>query len=191
MTTKAVNGALSTAQLSSVTKQPLISSWRSVGYLVGLGTLGVILHASLRIPMHLPGHHGLEWMALLTLAFTTSPRRWAATGVGISATAIAFLPVWGWHLSFAPLLYLASAVLFDLLCFMLPRQRLRQTAVILFGGLAFAAAGFINFFIGPHGAASNFAWELWFLMHLGFGLVGALIGIQLGTWTHRQLKTRA
>jgi hypothetical protein len=191
MTTKAVNGALSIAQLSSVTKQPKISVWRSVGYLVGLGTLGVILHASFRIPMHLPGHHGLEWMALLAFAFISSPRRWVATGVGISATAIAFLPIWGWHLSFSPLFYLASAVLFDMLCFMLPRQQLHRTVVVLYGGLAFAVAGFINFFIGPHGAASNFAWEFWFLMHLGFGLAGTLIGIQLGTWTHTQVKTRS
>jgi len=138
--------------------------------------------------MHLPGHHGLEWMALLAFASTSMPRRWAATGVGLSATAIALLPVWGWHLSLAPLIYLTSAMLFDLLCFILPTQRLPRSMSVFAAGVAFAVAGFINFFIGPHGAASHFAWELWFLMHFGFGLAGALIGIQLASWTRSRLE---
>jgi len=155
---------------------------------VGLGALGVVLHASLRVPLHLPGHHGLEWMALLAFASMTIPRRWAATGVGIAATAIAFLPLWGWHDLFAPQLYLASAMFFDLFCVVLPRRQLRRTLVVLAGGLAFTAAGLIGFLVGPHGATAHAAWGLWTLMHFGFGLAGALIGMQLGAWTLARLE---
>lgn len=189
MTIKTVNGALSIAPLSNATKQRPLSGLSIGLWIAGLGALGVVLHASIRVPMHLPGHHGLEWMALLALAYMILPRRWAATGVGICATLLAYLPVWGWHDPFAPLIYLASALVFDLLCIMLPKRRLRRSALVLAAGLAFAVAGLISFFVGPHGATIHTAWQLWTGMHFGFGLTGALIGIQLSAW--RNLHSKA
>ncbi len=188
MTHKTVNGVSSIAPLSNVIKQQPLSDLRSGLWIVGLGVLGVVLHASIRVPMHLPGHHGLEWMALLVLASMTLPHRWAATGVGIAATAFAYLPVWGWHDPLAPLVYLASAMLFDMFCIMLPRRRLRRTLMLCAGGLAFSATGLISFFLGPHGATAHAVWGLWTLMHFGFGLAGALIGMQLGAWTQSRLE---
>ena len=190
MTMKTVTGGLSTAPLSNDIKHQPLSAWRSALYLTGLGALGVILHASLRVPMHLPGHHGLEWMALLAFAVITVPRRWAATGAGIAAMAVAYLPVWGWHEPFAPLLYLASAVLFDLLYTILPGRRLQRISLVIAGALAFAAAGCISFFAGPHGASLHSAWDVWFGMHLGFGLAGSLIGVQIGTWTRSRFNAQ-
>lgn len=190
MTNKTVNGALSIAPLSNVINQRPLTELRIGLWIIGLGILGVALHAGIRVPMHLPGHHGLEWMAMLVFAATALPRRWAATGVGITATALAYLPVWGWHDPFAPLVYLVSALLFDLLCTILPGRRLHRCSVVFAAGLAFAAAGLISLLVGPHGATFHSAWQLWSLMHLGFGLAGALIGIQLSTWRHSRLGAR-
>lgn len=189
MTIKTVNGALSTAQSSSVIEPDQLSGWKTVLLLITLGVIGVVFHASLRIPLHLPGHHGLEWMALLALSRAMVPRRWAAMGVGMAASAFALLTMWGWHDPASPLIFAASAVLFDALCALLPRQRFHKTLSAICAGLAFSVAGLITFYIGPHGLSAHAAWYLWSFSHFGFGLLGALVGIYLGSLARSRFAT--
>ncbi len=47
---------------------------RSTLLLSGAGIAAALLHAATRFPLHLPGHEGLEWMAILMLARPASPR---------------------------------------------------------------------------------------------------------------------
>ncbi len=52
-----------------------------------IGALAAYMHFNLRIPLNIPGHHGLEFMAIFVLVRLTSNIRYAATasvlGVGI------------------------------------------------------------------------------------------------------------
>lgn len=189
MTTKTAHGALSTALSSNVSERHPAHTWPLALYLIALGSIGVALHATVRVPLHLPGHHGLEWMGLLAFARMTVPRRWSATAAGVAATAVAFLPVWGFHDGMAPLVYLVSAVALDALCVLIPSRFPPRLVVSLAAALAFSAAGVLTFFAGPHGAAqSGPGLGLWLWSHFGFGLAGAFIGAQLGTITMRRLR---
>ena len=51
------------------------------------GVLAITLHARLRIPMNIPGHHGVEFMAIILAARLASKMKWAssisAMGIGI------------------------------------------------------------------------------------------------------------
>lgn len=179
---KTFNGELSIKPLSSVTKFGSSSIWRTMLWLATLGLTGVIMNAVLRVPLHLPGHHGLEWMALLAIARVSVPHRGAAFGTGVSAAAFASLPFWGWHDPFTPLVFAVSALLFDALYGLIPQCRFQNFLLMLSGGLAFSITGFISYFTGPHGMAIQSLWSMWAFSHFAFGLLGTLAGLQLATW---------
>lgn len=186
---KTFNGELSTRPLSSVIKYRPSSIWRTTLWLATLGLTGVMMHAVLRVPLHLPGHHGLEWMALLAIASVSVPYRGAAFATGISAAAFAALPLWGWHDPFTPLVFAVSALLFDTLYGLIPQCRFQQIMLMLGGGLAFSVAGFISYLTGPHGVAIHSLWSVWVFSHFAFGLLGTLAGLQLATWARSRSRT--
>lgn len=176
---KTYSGGLSTRPLSNVISPALPSIWRSSLWLAALGLTGVMMHAVLRVPLHLPGHHGLEWMALLAIACISIPHRGAAFATGVSAAAFASIPIWGWHDPFTSLVFVISALLFDALYALIPACRFHQFLVMLAGGLAFSIAGFVSYLVGPHGAAIHALWSVWAVSHFAFGFFGTFAGLQL------------
>lgn len=110
---------------------------RSTIVLLALGVLAVVIHATVRFPLHLPGHHGLEWMALLVLARQMSSYRWAATMTASGAAATSLLPVLGFHDLLTPVTYFAPGVALDLLCLIAPLAWRKSS---LFLGIAAALA---------------------------------------------------
>lgn len=105
--------------------------------LLGLGILAAFAHATFRFPLHLPGHHGLEWMALPVIARKLSHYRWAAGVAASGAAAASLLPVLGFHDPLTPLFYLVPALALDMLCHAAPPRWRRAT---LFLGVAAAHA---------------------------------------------------
>ncbi|GGI20860.1 hypothetical protein [Oxalicibacterium faecigallinarum] len=59
--------------------------------LLAVGVLAAVLHQSLRIPLRMPGYHGMEWFALLILARLLSNRSSAGMVVGLGAATKAFV----------------------------------------------------------------------------------------------------
>jgi hypothetical protein len=59
----------------------------SVASLLFLGAAAGLLHVHLRYPLNIPGHHGLEWMALLLFGRLLSSQRHAATLLAAGAAA--------------------------------------------------------------------------------------------------------
>lgn len=47
-----------------------------LAFLVALGVLTIVLHETFHYPLKLPGHHGLEGMALLALGRLSCTNRW-------------------------------------------------------------------------------------------------------------------
>ncbi len=51
------------------------------------GVMAIVLHARLRTPLNIPGHHGIEFMAIILAARLSSSVKWAssisALGIGI------------------------------------------------------------------------------------------------------------
>lgn len=82
-------------------------------FLIAIGILGVITHVSINLPLKLPGHHGLEWMALLLFARTVTNNPWAATIAATSAAGVSYLPVWGFHETTVGLSYLLAGWVVD------------------------------------------------------------------------------
>lgn len=150
---------------------------------VGLGAGVVVLHAVFRWPLRLPGHHGLEWMALLLVGRCVSSHRWSASLSSLSASALSVLPFWGFGDPFVWLVYLLPGLVIDagfrLSCYW--RENIWFLAAL--GGLAhgskpLARAALSALSGWPYGSLLHgLAYPLG--THILFGFLGGLLGAGL------------
>lgn len=156
------------------------STTETVGFgpqliLLGMGAVAVVLHVTLRFPLHLPGRQGLEWLALLLLARQVSPLPWAAsiTASGAAGLTMLFNPAG------APA-YLATGLLVDLGWRYLPRWQRHALLLALLAGVAFAVKPLLQLGLEPF-PTGQLGYRL--LTHFVFGALGGLAGI--GLWRAR------
>lgn len=88
--------------------------------LLSVGVLAAVLHKTFRIPLHMPGYHGMEWFALLLLARLMSDRVGAGMLVALGAASTALVYAGGIGLdgkSAQILTYLLQGFIVDALIF--------------------------------------------------------------------------
>lgn len=151
-----------------------------LAFLMFLGALTYVLHKSFHYPLKMPGHHGLEAMALLVIGRLSCTNPFAATIVCISAAATAGLAVGG-HDGSSALLGIAPGLLIDggVLLFKNWRTQLfvlpllaaigHATKPLIRSGL-FETAG-INFGSLRHGLLYPLS------THFVYGLIGGLAAV--------------
>jgi hypothetical protein len=164
----------------------------TLGRLLWLASLGVgivLLEQAFRWPLQLPGHHGIEAVALLVLGRLSCSSPWSATTVGASAAVAA--PVLGAdHGMLMPLFYLLPGIVLDL------GYRLRPfaaTGLLLYlpfiGALAWACKPLVriiaNAAFGMQFGSLRFGPVYPILTHLLFGFIGALAAVLLWRATER------
>ncbi len=177
------SGALRAKTLSSSFPISDQLAWQEALLLMGLGAAVVVMHAAFRWDLRLPGHHGLEWMAVLILGRTTSRYRWASTVSSLTAAGLAMLPAWGFGDPFAWLTYFLPGLVIDLLYVVSGTQRSNLWFLGLLGGLALATKPLARVGISlvtgwPYGSLLyGVAYPL--ATHLLFGVLGALLGAGL------------
>jgi hypothetical protein len=82
-------------------------------FLIGLGVLTVVLHKTFHYPLKMPGHHGLEAMALLVLGRLSCTSPVSASIVGLSDHDVA-----------TALFNLAPAAVLDAAVYVFPAWRM-------------------------------------------------------------------
>ncbi|MEJ2604360.1 MAG: hypothetical protein P8172_13920, partial [Gammaproteobacteria bacterium] len=146
--------------------------------LLGLGAGIVVLKEVFRYPLGLPGHHGVEAMALLATARLTTDYRWAATVAAAgAATTAAAIGTGGSAL--VPMLYLLPGLVIDTGVMLVPgwRRRLLWLPVIAAVGHAtkpvakWIALGGTDVHFGS--MVNGLPYPL--ATHLLFGFTGALV----------------
>lgn len=164
-----------------------------LAFLVSLGALTVLFHETFHYPLKMPGHHGLEGMALLVLGRLSSTNRWAATIVCAAAatTAAGFGTEYG--LASAGLT-LAPGVALDLLILAFPSWRSQLWLVPLLVAFAHAMKPLLRWGLAQ---ASGFSFGSLtnglaypFSTHLAYGFVGALIAVLMWRATVKRLQER-
>lgn len=105
-------------------------------FLVLLGVIGVTMHAYLRLPLKIPGHNGLVWIALLMVGRLVSHRRWAASISSASAAAISLLPIMGFKGPLDSITFLIPGIVIDLGYWVSPRLFVSILALALLGAAA-------------------------------------------------------
>lgn len=152
-----------------------------------LGLLVGVLQVHLRYPLNIPGHHGLEMMALVLFGRLLSRERWAAT-ILLSGGALSYL-VQVPFLSLAhdvkpAVIYLLTGLVADLI-FLFTRGRLPMTVnAALIGALAFVTKPVVMYAllltIGfQSGSFAKHPDWLPFVSHILFGMAGAIGGAAL------------
>ena len=162
-------------------------------FLASLGVAIVLLEQAFRWPLQLPGHHGLEAMALLVLGRLCCTNPWSATLVGASAAVAA--PFAGAdHGVLMPLFYVLPGIVLDLGYRLWPRLVDRALLFLpLVAALAFAAKPAVR-------VIANQAFGMQFgslragpvypiLTHLMFGFLGALAAVLVWRATERHLRS--
>ncbi len=161
---------------TSLAEASLHSQWL---VLLGAGALATLIHEAARIGLHLPGRHGIEWLAILLLARTASSLRGAALVVAVGAilasmaSAAAHEP-----LSMRWLIYLLQAGAIDALFVAWPSLFRSLPALLLTGAAVHAVAPLTKQAVHglsgmPFGSLSQgIGYPL--LSHMLFGACGAL-----------------
>ncbi len=156
--------------------------------LVGSGLLVVALHQALRMPLGLPGRHGVEWMAILVIVRCASNLPAAGSISMAGAAAFSAVPLWGaTHDPFIWITYLIPGIVIDLLWRVLPRAKTRVwvTALLLvpIASLAHLTKPIVRWIISliagwPYG---SFRYGVGYpvLTHALFGLAGGALGVAL------------
>jgi hypothetical protein len=155
-------------------------SWIEALLLIGSGVVAVILHRAFDTSPGLPGHHGIEWMALMIIGRASSKYRGAGTLTSIGASFASVLPFLHTDNPFTWLFYLLPGPLMDLAFRYLPRYANKLWFMVLLGGFAHATKPvgqlIVNLISGWPFGSFRFGVVYPFASHLFFGMIGGLLG---------------
>ncbi len=178
MAHRVLPGAASIARSSSATS-PRVGWAAELVLLAAAGLAAALLHEAFRWPLRLPGHHGLEWLAILMAARLSSQRPGAALAVACGAAAGA-LGLAGEPQSLRAATYLLQGVVLDGLFLLLGPRGALLIAAPLLGALVHALSPLLKNLVALPGLADfgslsqGLAYPL--ATHAGFGAIGACCG---------------
>jgi len=170
---------------SGATDRPAALGWALRGgaartvALCLLATGGIVLQQALHAPLHLPGHRGLVWLALLIAVRLGSGRAGAATAVGAASGVL----ILGLGLSpnglIGALPYLAAAVAVDALAALKlvrdhPWLLALAAAPIHLVALVVPMSRSLRVGVIPTALLQTMQTVIWW--HLAFGLAAGLLG---------------
>jgi len=162
-------------------------------FLASLGVAMVLLEQAFRWPLQLPGHHGLEAMALLVLGRLACTNPWSATLVGASAAVAA--PLAGAdHGVLMPLFYVLPGIVLDLGYRLWPQLVNRFLLLVpLLAALAFSMKPVVRVLahelFGMQFGSLRAGPVYPILTHLMFGFLGALAAVLVWRVTERRLRS--
>lgn len=165
--------------ISKVFPNDTVASVAEVIFLLGIGMLGIVLHAKLRIPMHLPGKQGILFVALIVAGKGLSKFPYAGTISGIGAATLLLIPGLGFHDPFISIVYLFLGFIMDLCTGFASRFTSRQWIIAIVCGACWVFIPLFRFCLSlivdmPLNAfRSGFVYP--FATHLLFGIIGGLI----------------
>lgn len=161
-------------------------------FLVSLGVAIVALEQAFRLSLQLPGHHGLEAMALLVLGRLSCTSPVSATLAGSSAAVAAPL-IGADHGVLMPLFYVLPGVVLDLGFRLWPRLAVRATLLLpVLAALAWASKPVVrilaNQFFGMHFGSLRAGPLYPVVTHLLFGFLGGLAALIVWRVTETRLR---
>ena len=175
-----MNGILSQKSTSKVFLTDWTLKWWEALLLFGGGAFAVVLHRAYDLSLGLPGHHGMEWMALMILGRASSRFRGAGTLTSFGASFASMMPFLHGENPYTWLFYLLPGFLMDLAFRYLPGLTTKFWFLVLLGGLAHATKPvgqlIVNVITGWPFGSFRYGVLYPFASHLLFGMIGGLVG---------------
>lgn len=147
-------------------------------FLLLLGAAAVALHATLRLPVKLPGHKGVLYIGMLMIGRLVSTRSWSASTASASAGAVSLIPVLGFKDPLDPLTFFLAGIVIDVGFRSLKGIGASIWSIALFGAVAHATKPLVRLLYLPIiGTAypsliNGILYPLG--LHLLFGAIGAV-----------------
>jgi hypothetical protein len=151
------------------------------------GAFAAFLHYKLRIPLNIPGHHGLEFMAIFVVLRMGSNFKYAATIATLGTGIMLFLPGMGAVNPMTSLGYLLPGIMLDLFYIFNKADRKQSFFFIaLIAGISYMSiplSRFIVYFFAdyPYMAFIKFGVTYTILSFFFFGLLGGILGFGLNS----------
>ena len=184
-----MNGTSSLKTTSNVSRTDWAQTWLEILLLIGGGVTAVVLHRATDLSLGLPGHHGIEWMAIMILGRASSRFRGAGTLTSIGASAASLMPGLQGDNPFGWLFYLLPGLIMDLGFYYAPRFTKQIWYLVLLGGLAHATKPLgqfvVNLISGWPFGSFRYGVLYPFASHLLFGMIGGLLGALIALGIHR------
>jgi hypothetical protein len=166
-------------------------SWSNTGILeilllVMAGGLAAYMHFNVRVPLNIPGHHGLEFMGIITLIRLSSKLKYAGTLAMLGTGFILLMPGAGGGTMLHGFSYMLPGIMMDI-AYGAGRERMQLLFIIAFtAGFAYMliplsrlilniTTGYPYMAILKHGAAYTL------LSFFFFGMIGGLLGTGLNS----------
>lgn len=152
--------------------------------LILAGAFAITLHARLRIPMNIPGHHGVEFMAIILAARLSSSMKWAssisAAGIGI----FILFPVLGFNDPMMGFNYMLPCFLIDFAWQKVKDSKYASLLLSIAAGFAYmlipVSRLIITFTIGyPYASFMKHGYITPVATFFIFGVLGGLLGTGL------------
>jgi hypothetical protein len=187
-----MNGTYSQKNISKAFPADWTLRWWEALLLFGGGVTAVILHRTTDLSLGLPGHHGIEWMALLLIGRVSSRFRGAGTLTGIGASFASTLPFLQGGNPFTWLFYLLPGLVMDVAFRYFPGYANKLWFLILLGGLAHITKPIgqlaMNLITGWPFGSFRYGVLYPFASHLLFGMIGGLLGALIVSGIRRYSK---
>jgi hypothetical protein len=175
-----MNGILSPKTASKTFPTDWTLKWWEALLLFGGGVMAVVLHRAFDTSLGLPGHHGMEWMALMILGRASSRFRGAGTLTSIGASFASTLPFLHGENPFTWLFYLLPGPVLDFAFRYFPGLANKTWFLVLLGGLGHITKPIgqltMNLITGWPFGSFRYGVAYPFASHLLFGMIGGLIG---------------
>jgi hypothetical protein len=171
--------------ISKVFPNSTVAATVEIIFLLGLGMIAIVLHARLRMPMHLPGKQGLLFMALIVTGKGLSKYPFAASLSGIGAATLLLVPGLGFHDPFMALNYLFLGCVMDVVTGFVAGFTSREWILAIVCGACWVFIPLFRLFMSlivemPMGAfRSGYIYP--FATHLLFGIAGGAVAAGLLT----------
>ncbi|HAN17576.1 MAG: hypothetical protein A2X13_03170 [Bacteroidetes bacterium GWC2_33_15] len=179
-----MNGSMYQKSLSKTFQTNTLSTVLEILFLLLLGISAVMLRSYLRIPLNIPGRHGLEFMAILIIGRRVSKIPFASVIAMVGASSIMFVPFIGIKDPFLPVTYLLMGIVLDSLYFVFRNPSNRLAILTLIGGLTYMVIPISRLGIYMFTGIMESSFIKWGFVipiasHFVFGLAGALLGAGL------------
>lgn len=154
------------------------------------GAVAILLRAYLRIPLNIPGHHGLEVMAILIIGRKITKIPFGSSISTLTAATFIFLPFLGFKDPFLPFIYMAMGFIIDLVYNKLNRVQDNFLLLGFLGGFAYMMIPLIRFILFvvsgyPFETFLKQGFVLPFFTHFFFGALGGMMAHGIVTYTRK------
>jgi len=145
------------------------------------GILAIVLHERLRNPINIPGHHGIEFMAIILAVRLTSKMKWAASISALGIGIFILFPVLGFKDPMMGFNYMLPCFFMDLAYNFVPPKKYRNLILVFAAGLGYMLIPFSRLLVTlstgyPYSSFLKHGFVTPVLTFMLFGILGGLLG---------------